>query len=786
MASRFVIPNADVGNGIQPEDGAKLTFLESGTGTIKDTFSDAAATIPNSNPVIADANGVFPDIFITGTYKVILTDKDNVQTGFGEADPVDEFAKFTGDTLDPDTLAIAVADNRLKDDDVLNIKERTTGNGGGAIWDVVLLSSVTVAPTAPTSGGVVASTGGQVPALAFVLRETSNRDVLAWGLDPSITADNDEAISALFLDLNDGDRIDFGGLMFRVFPSVNAIASSGADPAIDNAGDLTKMPYLFQKKRIKFSSGGLYAANAGATATKSYFPSTLTIHKCKDISFELGSVFEGKGESFGDADASAAQNFTRRAEFLATNGGHAIVCIATDGITGSPTARLCGSVGSLYFSSCTNVSLDSPFSNPASLGYAAYAADAWVGDLDEIGFDDFVHHINHPIAHQETLLRREDGITPTGSVDRCGKGGIITEDRDIVFTSTGGNIRDMFGNSTAKQLGFAFGAGSGSINHNVGCFIRNVQEVGLVFWSVDSPVSLEVLDFDAEVGLTGIFIGEQPFGAGHVRLTGKLRVDTSRTWSGETEELANTSIVACKKTVSPMNVFLDLDAAGRVDLFNIKQGSIFSLINNITEACYGGVVIEGGNYEIDGYLIRSAGWGGSGAGTRKGLVIKAGTKINDNSSAATDPFINYKNESDTSVFTFFYHDLQAAEISVVGFRKLDGQVISGGASLNEKFLLPRKLGDTTYSLAVHRPKETLDVEFTKTDGLTGPNSLMDFVMSDGRPAITPSFINSDVGLIKVLSTFSITVSGTLQVVFRLEGDVRNDFTVGVHYTVIGG
>lgn len=44
---------------------------------------------------------------------------------------------------DFDTLALAVADAGLSDGDVLNIKERTTGNGGGATWDVVLSSSVT-------------------------------------------------------------------------------------------------------------------------------------------------------------------------------------------------------------------------------------------------------------------------------------------------------------------------------------------------------------------------------------------------------------------------------------------------------------------------------------------------------------------------------------------------------------------------------------------------------------------------------------------------------------------
>jgi hypothetical protein len=93
MASRFIMPTADVGKGLTPSDGAKLTFFITGTSTKKDTFTTEAATTPNSNPVIADSNGVFPDIFITGTYKVTLTDKNDVQSGFGEADPVEELAQ---------------------------------------------------------------------------------------------------------------------------------------------------------------------------------------------------------------------------------------------------------------------------------------------------------------------------------------------------------------------------------------------------------------------------------------------------------------------------------------------------------------------------------------------------------------------------------------------------------------------------------------------------------------------------------------------------------------------
>jgi len=85
MASRFILPLADVGNGISPSDGAKLTFFITGTSTLKDTFSDEAATTP-TNPVVSDGDGLFPEIWIEGSYKVRLTDKNDVQAW--EEDPV--------------------------------------------------------------------------------------------------------------------------------------------------------------------------------------------------------------------------------------------------------------------------------------------------------------------------------------------------------------------------------------------------------------------------------------------------------------------------------------------------------------------------------------------------------------------------------------------------------------------------------------------------------------------------------------------------------------------------
>lgn len=88
MGVRFVSPWVDVGNGITPSDGAQLFFFATGTANEIDTFSDEALTTANANPVIADADGVFPDIFLTDLvdYKAVLKDKDDVQ--IRERDPV--------------------------------------------------------------------------------------------------------------------------------------------------------------------------------------------------------------------------------------------------------------------------------------------------------------------------------------------------------------------------------------------------------------------------------------------------------------------------------------------------------------------------------------------------------------------------------------------------------------------------------------------------------------------------------------------------------------------------
>lgn len=77
---------------VQPVNGAgvpfpagKLFFYTANTTTPLDTFTDFALTTPNTNPVIADANGMFPVIYLgSGTYDVILKNSSDVQQWVAE------------------------------------------------------------------------------------------------------------------------------------------------------------------------------------------------------------------------------------------------------------------------------------------------------------------------------------------------------------------------------------------------------------------------------------------------------------------------------------------------------------------------------------------------------------------------------------------------------------------------------------------------------------------------------------------------------------------------------
>lgn len=112
--TRFVNPVPqffdDAGNVLA---SGKLFFYETGTTTLKNTYSDSDLSTPNTNPVILDGEGRVAtgdgEIFLSGDYKVRLTDSSDVQ--LWERDPVSSVDDLTrewanGSTYNKDQIVI--------------------------------------------------------------------------------------------------------------------------------------------------------------------------------------------------------------------------------------------------------------------------------------------------------------------------------------------------------------------------------------------------------------------------------------------------------------------------------------------------------------------------------------------------------------------------------------------------------------------------------------------------------------------------------------------------------
>ena len=68
--------------------GGKLKFTSAGSDTLKDTYTSAAMSSANANPVVLDSAGRAGNIYLSGTYRVSLLDSDDVQ--IWQRDPVGE------------------------------------------------------------------------------------------------------------------------------------------------------------------------------------------------------------------------------------------------------------------------------------------------------------------------------------------------------------------------------------------------------------------------------------------------------------------------------------------------------------------------------------------------------------------------------------------------------------------------------------------------------------------------------------------------------------------------
>lgn len=77
MANQVLFtPNRALDSNAYALPGATATVYQTGTATLITLYSDESGSVTTSNPITADANGVFPQVFASVTPKVVVKDSD--------------------------------------------------------------------------------------------------------------------------------------------------------------------------------------------------------------------------------------------------------------------------------------------------------------------------------------------------------------------------------------------------------------------------------------------------------------------------------------------------------------------------------------------------------------------------------------------------------------------------------------------------------------------------------------------------------------------------------------
>lgn len=242
MASHFLNPRymALDGNG-KPIAGAKLYTFTAGTTTPVTTYSDNALSSAQASPVVADANGLFPTIYLpAGSYKFKLDNASDVeqwvQDNIAPPIPADNgvIAVANGGTnattateARTNLEAAAAADVTTLSTSVATVQAEIDGIPGGSLGDVAALDSV-----GPTALG----TFGDVCLKSHVETSTSEVAISSTtiGFDSSSpqSTEGNEVISFTFTPTRDDSRLRieyFFGAQLTSGSSLDAVAALFTD-----------------------------------------------------------------------------------------------------------------------------------------------------------------------------------------------------------------------------------------------------------------------------------------------------------------------------------------------------------------------------------------------------------------------------------------------------------------------------------------------------------------------------------------------------------------------------
>lgn len=580
-----------------------------------------------------------------------------------------------------------------------------------------------------------------------------------------VTDDTAAIVTALNA-LQDNQILDLVGGTYALFVGNNGVTSGDAIPLAD-------VPRLFNKSGITIRNGTLFAANPGTSGTKVRYPTTLSFESCTNMRLE-NVILQSRGESYGDSDAGSPLGSLDRARFSIQNGGHAFLFTRSEGLTAiNCRFERCGSTGACYIQSSNKAVFDNCYSSAESLGYNAFACDAWAGDAASLGYSQF-----------ETILN--NCCSDNNGATYGSKGCVLGEDADVIIQVNGGVWKDAYANGAANKIGYAFGASSSKI-YVRGAYVENCASLGYGSNTSGAPTVVECIAVKARLLRTSFHIQDfKTFGDVVARYEScDAEISGSQLWPS-VPELSVATVIANFKTVSKFNI----------DIIACRISGAHTFAIN-TKACYGGVKVLGGEHTVTDRIFDSAGWGGSSAGTLNGYVL-LNTKFNVLlvnpaviSSAITNPAttaINAITNRDPSlVFTYQFIDFNnATQINANAFRSF-ATIFLLGSGLGERRVLAQALNDCFQTQPAGIPTTT-QVKVISRDGIAGSNVLVTFAFLGNRSVSSNSgkIVGDDAFAIRQLisaNTAASAVGTELQQQWFVNS-ATYDLTVGSLYNLV--
>jgi hypothetical protein len=275
--ARFNYIGQYLDNNGDPLSGGKLYFYDTGTTTPKTTYSDAAQTLTNTNPVILDADGRAGDIFYSGDAKLVIKTSADV----------------TLETVDP------VGSDQLSASDVKTLYESNTNTNAYTDAEKTKLAGIEALADVTDTANVTSSLDGAsltsiTPAIAdkVLLQDASDSNALKVATVGDVAALQDYSGYA---SLGDGEYI---GITFDGTAAASGVSKSDVvgfsnsfiapitASSVDNAGQVVGIAvenaasgasvkvlvYGFYCDTSWSWSGsanatGLYASQSGSTLT---------------------------------------------------------------------------------------------------------------------------------------------------------------------------------------------------------------------------------------------------------------------------------------------------------------------------------------------------------------------------------------------------------------------------------------------------------------------------------------------------------------------------------------